>query len=205
MRRGGEAVGAADEHSSAQASSVVVNDVEEYVVAAVGGDKKALHHLLQEIYPPVLRYARARIGGGRTPTAEDVAQEVCLAVAQSIGRYVDRGRPFMAYVYGIASHKVADAHRFMGRDAMQPVEEVPEHTSHRDLPEDYALEVDGSNTMRRLLDGLSEKARDIIILRVVEGMTAEETAQIVGSTPGAVRVAQHRALATLRTMLEKGE
>lgn len=55
--------------------------------------------------------------------------------------------------------------------------------------------------MRALLDSLSEKARDIVILRVFVGLSAEETAEIVGSTPGAVRVAQHRALSTLRKNL----
>jgi RNA polymerase sigma-70 factor (ECF subfamily) len=39
------------------------------------------------------------------------------------------------------------------------------------------------------------------LLRVVVGLSAEETAEAVGSTPGAVRVAQHRALARLRRTL----
>jgi RNA polymerase sigma-70 factor (ECF subfamily) len=53
--------------------------------------------------------------------------------------------------------------------------------------------------MDRLLATLPEKQREIIILRVVVGMSAEETAEAVGSTPGAVRVAQHRALAKLKS------
>ena len=43
-----------------------------------------------------------------------------------------------------------------------------------------------------------EKQREILVLRVVVGLSAEETAEAVGSTPGAVRVAQHRALGRLR-------
>ena len=45
---------------------------------------------------------------------------------------------------------------------------------------------------------LPDKQREILILRIVVGMSAEETAEAVGSTPGAVRVAQHRALAKLK-------
>ena len=52
--------------------------------------------------------------------------------------------------------------------------------------------------MNRLLAVLPEKQREILILRVVVGMSAEETAEAVGSTAGAVRVAQHRALARLK-------
>ncbi|AGG66027.1 RNA polymerase sigma factor SigD [Corynebacterium callunae DSM 20147] len=160
---------------------------------------------MEIIHPIVLRYARARIGGGRQPTAEDVAQEVCLAVATSIGKFVDQGRPFMAFVYGIASNKVADAHRAMSRDKSTPTEEVPDSTPDTFTPEEFALLSDGSNRVRGLLDLLSEKARDILILRVIVGLSAEETAEMVGSTPGAVRVAQHRALATLRSALEQQE
>ena len=175
------------------------------VPAAAGGDKAACQRIMEIIHPAVLRYARARLSAGKHPTAEDVAQDVCLAVAQAIGNYRDQGRPFMAFVYGIASNKVADAHRFQGRDKASPTDEVPETTLEHDTPETFALVADGSNRVRMLLDSLSDKARDIIILRVFEGRSAEETAAIVGSTPGAVRVAQHRALASLRKMLNDQE
>lgn len=172
---------------------------------AVAGDRRALQKVVRLVHPPVLRYARARIGGGRTPTAEDVAQEICLAVATSIERYVDTGKPFMAFVYGIAFNKVADAHRAMARDRLNPTDEVPDTEFSGGTPEDWALVLDGSNRVRALLDSLSDRARDILILRVFVGLSAEETAEIVGSTAGAVRVAQHRALATLRKTIEEGE
>ncbi|QGU03812.1 sigma-70 family RNA polymerase sigma factor [Corynebacterium comes] len=178
-------------------------DVElaELVPLAVDGDRRSLQRIMAIIHPMVLRYARARVGGGRTPTPEDIAQEICLAVATSIGNYVDRGRPFMAFVYGIAFNKVADAHRSRARDHSHPTDDVPDVVTEWDTPEDHALEADGSNRVRALLDSLSDKARDIVILRVFVGLSADETAEIVGSTPGAVRVAQHRAMNTLRKNL----
>ena len=172
------------------------------VPLAVDGDRRAMQQVMRIIHPQVLRYCRARIGGGKTPTAEDVAQEVCLAVASSMQKFVDRGRPFMAFVYGIAFNKVADAHRFMGKDRLHPSEEIPEELDLMPTPEDAALESDGCNAVRGMLDTLNDKARNIIILRVFVGLTAEETAQALGSTPGAVRVAQHRALAQLRKRME---
>lgn len=182
-------------------------DVElaDLVPAAVAGDRRALQRIISIIHPRVLRYARARIAGGRMPTPEDVAQEICLAVATSIGRYNDTGRPFMAFVYGIAFNKVADAHRAMARDKLSPVEDVPDTEVASITPEDAAMVSAGSNTVRALLDSLNEKARDILILRVFVGLSAEETAEVMGSTPGAVRVAQHRALAKLRQQLEGGQ
>lgn len=173
------------------------------VPLAVEGDQRALDRAIRVIHPLVLRYARARIGGGRMPTAEDVAQEICLAVAMSMHKYQDQGKPFMAFVYGIAFNKVADAHRSLFRDKTSPTEEIPDSVAPGGTPEDVALDVDGSNQIRELLDVLGDKARDIIILRVFVGLSAEETAEAVGSTPGAVRVAQHRALAKLRAAMEE--
>ena len=72
------------------------------VPLAQNGDQRALKEIIKVVHPTVLRYARARISGGRTPTAEDVAQEICLAVATSVHKYQDTGKPFMAFVYGIA-------------------------------------------------------------------------------------------------------
>jgi len=59
--------------------------------------------------------------------------------------------------------------------------------------------------MNDLLRILPDKQREIVVLRVVVGLSAEETADAVGSTPGAVRVAQHRALARLRKTLSAEE
>ena len=187
------------------ASSDVDSRLAELVPLAAGGDRRALQEVVRIIHPMVLRYARARLGGGRAPTAEDVAQEICLAVATSVSKFVDRGKPFMAFVYGIAFNKVADAHRSMARDRLTPTENVPDGASAEGTPEDFALVNDGSNRVYKLLDVLNDKARDIIILRVFVGLSAEETAAAVGGTAGAVRVAQHRALATLRKAIEEGE
>ncbi|KQB87457.1 sigma-70 family RNA polymerase sigma factor [Corynebacterium lowii] len=180
-------------------------ELQALVPDAVAGDRHALQRIIEIIHPLVLRYVRARISNGRIPGAEDIAQDACLAVVHSIERYTDRGRPFMAYVYGVVSHKVADARRTDVRDQSHPTDEVPDSTSREANPEEEALVTDGSNRVRELLDSLNEKAREIITLRVLVGLSAEENAAIVGSTPGAVRVAQHRALASLRKELGQGE
>jgi RNA polymerase sigma-70 factor (ECF subfamily) len=171
------------------------------VAEAVAGDTKALREVLETIRPIVVRYCRARVGtidrGGLS--ADDVAQEVCLATITALPRYRDRGRPFLAFLYGIAAHKVADAHRAAGRDLAFPSESVPERWSSEAGPEQRALEADSASRMNELLEILPSKQREILILRVVVGLSAEETAAAVGATPGAVRVAQHRALNRLKS------
>jgi RNA polymerase sigma-70 factor, ECF subfamily len=173
------------------------------VAEAMAGDRVALREVLETIRPIVVRYCRARVGAMERSglSAEDVAQEVCLAAVMALPRYRDRGRPFLAFVYGIAAHKVADAYRAAGRDPAYPTDSIPEHRSTEPDPEQAALEADSVTRMSDLLDILPDKQREILILRVVVGLSAEETAEAVGSTPGAVRVAQHRALARLKSAI----
>ena len=170
------------------------------VAEAVAGNRDALREVLEIIRPIVVRYCRARVGATERSglSADDVAQEVCLAAITALPRYKDQGRPFLAFVYGIAAHKVADAHRAAARNRAEPTDVVPERFSMETGPEQMAIDAESSARMNRLLAVLPEKQREILILRVVVGMSAEETAEAVGSTAGAVRVAQHRALARLK-------
>ena len=171
------------------------------VAEAVAGNRDALREVLETIRPIVVRYCRARVGSTERSglSADDVAQEVCLAAITALPRYKDQGRPFLAFVYGIAAHKVADAHRAAARNRSEPTEVVPERFAAEAGPEQIAIESEAAQRMNKLLGILPEKQREILILRVVVGMSAEETAEAVGSTAGAVRVAQHRALARLKS------
>ncbi|MCJ0905115.1 RNA polymerase subunit sigma [Rhodococcus sp. SRB_17] len=181
------------------------DELDSAVAAAAQGDRTALALVLENIRPMVVRYCRGRVGAAERGhlSADDVAQEVCLAVMTALPRYQDQGRPFMAFVYGIAAHKVADAHRSSARNKSEPVAEVPDVIALDDGPEQRALDSESSRQMQELLGTLPEKHREILILRLVVGLSAEETAAAVGSTAGAVRVAQHRAIAKLKKVVTK--
>jgi RNA polymerase sigma-70 factor, ECF subfamily len=180
---------------------------DELVTRAMAGDPQAVGAVIAIIRPMVVRYCRARLGrmDRSSVSADDVAQEVCLAVLTALPGYRVQGRPFLAFVYGIASHKVIDAHRAATRNRSEPVADIPDAVESSDGPEQRALRIELSSEMGRLLDTLPEKQREILVLRVVVGLSAEETAEAVGSTPGAVRVAQHRALARLRKSMPEEE
>src|SRR3954468_1271005 len=126
------------------------------VGAAVEGDPRAIDRVLASIRPLVVRYCRARVGRQERTfaSADDVAQEVCLAVLTALPSYRDQGRPFLAFVYGIASHKVADAHRSAARNRAEPVEEVPDTQDLADGPEAQLMQAEFADKMTHLLDML---------------------------------------------------
>jgi RNA polymerase sigma-70 factor (ECF subfamily) len=173
---------------------------EQLVIDAMTGDRAAVARLLELIRPLVARYCRGKLGPVDRSflSADDVAQEVCLAVLGALPNYRVQGRPFLAFVYGIAAHKVIDAHRAVTRGRSDPVADVPDVVAGEAGPEQHAMRGELSAQLRALLDELPEKQREILVLRIVVGLSAEETAEIVGASAGAVRVAQHRALTRLR-------
>jgi RNA polymerase sigma-70 factor (ECF subfamily) len=168
---------------------------------ATQGDTGARDALLAHVRTIVHRYCRARLGRlpGSEHAADDVAQEVCLAVLSALPRYRDEGRPFEAFVFGIAAHKVADAQRAAVRAAV-PTDEMPDEPDLGPGPEDHALRSSDAALVRSLLDRLPPTQRELLILRVAVGLSAEETGSALRMSPGAVRVAQHRALARLRVL-----
>ena len=137
------------------------DEINRLVAAVVAGDKAALNQLLVILRPLVVRYCRSRLGTERSGVAaDDVAQEVCLAVLKSLPTYTDQGKPFLAFVYGIAAHKVVDAHRHAGRDRSEPTDDVPEGFTDAAGPEQHALEASASAEMRALLAQLPPKQRE---------------------------------------------
>jgi RNA polymerase sigma-70 factor, ECF subfamily len=179
-------------------------------IMGVGDPDGVDEAVLRALRPLILRYCRARLSW---QAADDVAQEVCLALmsawqarpGQGPGPGPGqgppaRGGPVTAYAFGIASHKVADAMRAAGRLAV-PVPELPDVPDDRPGPEETVIARWERERVRDVLAQLPRQQRRLVLLRVVSGFTAAETGAMLGMSAEAVRVAQHRALARMRKLL----
>lgn len=173
----------------------------ELVRRAARGDADAVAELLAAIRPGVVRYCWAHLGSlAHSPVSpDDVAQDVCLAVFEALPRYRDRGLPFTGFVFRIAANKVADAYRAARvTSSTQPIETLPEPADDHWNPERRAVHAELSRRVLGLLSDLPDTQREIVVLRVAAGLSAEEVGAVLGMTPAAVRMAQSRALARLR-------
>ncbi|HET6291167.1 MAG TPA: RNA polymerase sigma factor ShbA [Amycolatopsis sp.] len=179
----------------------------ELVVSSMAGEQDAISTLFTWIQPAIYRYCRSRIGrsGSAYSSADDVAQEICVAVFGALKRYGDEPESFLPFVYGIAAHKVADHYRRAGRDRSDPAADVPDGVDVSASPEQQIMASDLRERLSDLLDTLPPRQREILRLRLIVGLSAQETAATVGLTPTAVRVTQHRALVKLRAALRPSE
>jgi RNA polymerase sigma-70 factor, ECF subfamily len=167
-------------------------DLELAAAAASRGDRAATQEVLRQIRPLVSRYCRARLGPDRSTaiSVDEVVQKVCLAVLTKLPTHRPGTVPFTAFVYGVARHAIVERFAARSRVTLSIRTERSKEPTLPDMIDTEALLAD--------LRALPAAQQDVIVMRVLLGLSAEETARRLGSTPGAVRVAQHRALARLR-------
>ncbi|HJQ47356.1 MAG TPA: RNA polymerase sigma factor ShbA [Amycolatopsis sp.] len=186
-------------------SRLTKEELDPFVRDAATGEPAAVARLITMITPVAVRYCRARLGGRDLSylSADDVAQEVCLAVLHALPNYQDRGGSFLYLVHAIASNKVADAYRLVSRDRSDPVAELPERPLADNEPEKRVLDTDLGARLSKLVATLPPLQQEILTLRLIVGLSAGETAEALGISPGNVRVTQHRALTKLRAMITR--
>lgn len=179
----------------------------ELVAAAKAGEPGSSERLIAQLRPLIVRYCRARIGRAESSfaSADDVAQDVCLAVLTSLPHYRSTGASFLGFVYGIALHKITDFHREFARERSTPVSKPPDTEASAASPEHRLLHSELSEQVGTLLSELSDAQRDVLTLRLIVGLSVAETADATSMSMGAVRVCQHRALAKLRRRLLMAE
>jgi RNA polymerase sigma-70 factor (ECF subfamily) len=162
--------------------------VERALVArAKEGDREAFEQLYRTHLGAVSRLVGFRLGG----IDEDAVSEVFLRAWRGLGAYRDTGVPFSAWLYGIARHVAVDELRRRGR--VEPVERVPDGEV-----EPMTAEL---LTLRGAIDALPTEQRQVIELKYLAGMTNDEVAAAMGTTPGAVNARQWRALQALASRL----
>jgi len=168
----------------------------DLVERARQADRDAWETLYRRAYPRLLAYAMRRLDAD---AAMDAVSETMARAVANIGRYrpiADTGG-FEGWLFGICRYVVLDAQRAAGRRGYGP---PPETVSHVD-PAEGMVSAEEASAVRRAFALLSDDDRELLELRVVTGLSAEETAAVLGRRPGAVRMAQSRALSRLRRFL----
>ena len=167
---------------------------DEVLRAAQTGAPWALEAIYRDLHPSVLGFLRPRA----SQDAEDLAADVFVAVAESIGRFQGSEARFRSWVFTIAYRRLADLRRRTSRRRTEPSpsEVIAEQHIVGDAEHDVMLAIGTRSALARIA-ALPEAQAEVILLRVVADLSVDDVARIVGRRPGAVRALQHRALQRL--------
>lgn len=164
-------------------------------------EEEALSRLFETHYPAIYRYILRHVG--HAPAAEDLAAEVFRRLLDQLkdGRGPDQN--VKAWLYRVAYHLVVDDAR---RQTYRQHDELPDDVPHT-APgvEETAQQELLAEAAQRALLRLTDKQRTVLILRFLEGMSIQETAEIIGIAQSAAKALQRRGLASLRRELEQAE
>jgi RNA polymerase sigma-70 factor (ECF subfamily) len=176
---------------------ITYEPVDTLVERAGAADADAWEALYRRAYPGLLAYAARRLG---TEHGKDAVGETMARAVAGIGSFRREGGGFDAWLYGILRHVVIDAQRRAVRERRRRVPGAACDAT----PLDHVLGGEEAVAVRAAFARLSPAEQEVLELRVVAGLTAEEVGALLGKRPGAVRTAQSRALASLRRALEQG-
>ena len=190
----------------------VVDDA-ELVLRLRNGDEDAFRDIVDRYHASLLRLAQTMVPSREV--AEEVVQDTWLGLVRGIGRFEGRSS-LRTWLF----HVLVNRARSTGAHARRPTTGVTAGPSvdpsrfgpgggWADPPVPWTEEVDDrlvaaqqAQRLRRLIDELPEMQRQVVLLRDVEGLGAEEVCDLLGLTDGNQRVLLHRGRARLRGMLE---
>lgn len=171
--------------------------LEELMERYVDGEASAFDALYQRVAPKLLGYL-LRLTRHRE-RAEDLLQITFSKVHRARGSYL-RGAPVLPWFIAIARRSFLDERRAA---AVRAEDLSRDGTLPEPHPESPSVSSDLADALEKALDDLPEAYREAIILTKITGLSIAEAAEVLGSTPTAVKLRVHRGYNQLREQLDR--
>lgn len=160
------------------------------MIRAQAGDREPYEQLLSELGNVIEAYVRSRFGA--LDSLEDCVQESLLALHR--GRHTwDPRKPFRPWMFTIVRHRCIDVLRRIPAEPAAGVEQLSAVNT------DVSSQLDSATLLRRL----APREREAVQLTKLYGYSMAEAGRRCGVTEGAMKVRVHRALRTLKKILER--
>jgi RNA polymerase sigma-70 factor (ECF subfamily) len=176
-----------------------VPDEQRLIARAQDGDEEAVTLLYERYVDSIYAYIHYRVESAEA--AEDLTSEVFLRMVRSLRAYRDRGLPFRAWLFRIASNLITDHYRHKNNHPVLPIHDYYE--SDDPNPVEQVIDNQEQLDMQLALKTLPEQYQDLLILHFVEDLSYEEIVTIMNKSSAALRAMQYRALKSLAQQLEK--
>jgi RNA polymerase sigma-70 factor, ECF subfamily len=163
------------------------------VQRACKGDGEAFGQLYERTVDRVYRYVYFRVTD--EPTAEDLTSRVFLKAWEHLPRFNAGDSPFIAWLYTIAHNTVVDHYRTHRQTTH--LDEIAQLPAREPLPDEQYESRFDVQALRQALKQLTDVQREVVTMKLIDGMRTEEVAARLHKSPGAVRALQMRALQAL--------
>jgi RNA polymerase sigma-70 factor (ECF subfamily) len=173
----------------------------ELIKKAQRGDPHAFGDLYEYHAPAIYRYLYAHLDSQMD--AEDLTGEVFIKAWQSLPKYVERGVPFLAFLFRIARNTLVDYYRQSNRFEQKSPDDMDGYKSDEISESELVSNRMEHQQLLAVLGKLRPDYQSVLTLRFISELSPEETAQVMNRSVGAIRVLQHRALAMLRDVINK--
>ncbi|MDU4960517.1 MAG: RNA polymerase sigma factor [Sporomusaceae bacterium] len=174
----------------------------QLIAAAQAGDRAALNELIGFHWKPVYQFIVYKIGNAHD--AQDIAQETFLRAFRALPRYQEGKATFRTYLGRIALNLITDYWRRQGRTPS-----TVDVADYRGLledpaekPEDRLMQRERQQEVAAALAKLPQEQRRAVELRLLHGMSVQDTAGRLNKSEAAVKMLQQRALANLRKIFQ---
>jgi RNA polymerase sigma-70 factor (ECF subfamily) len=188
----------------------LVESDSELVARLRQGDEHAFVMLVGQYQKPLLRLARSMVDN--EAVAEEAVQDTWMSVVKGIDRFEARSS-LKTWLFRILVNRVRSAHAGEERRTPRRAPSVDPSFFDRsgqwirpvspwdDEVDDRVVAASVAPALRKALDLLPSRQREVVLLRDVEGLSGEEASDVLGIRPGNQRVLLHRGRAGLREML----
>lgn len=168
--------------SSVQSTPELESLVRRAVMRAKAGDREAIRFLYLQYADNVYSYVRTILRNHYD--AEDVTQQVFAKLLTCIGKYEDRGGPFVAWLLRLSHNAAIDAVRARRETPADEVLGADEHGSEE--------AAQTASSLRTAIASLPDAQREVVVMRYVLGLTPVEIADRTGRTFSSVYGLHHR-------------
>jgi len=176
---------------------------ETILVEQAKQDPEAFGELYERNVDRIYHYIYYRIGNAED--AEDLTARTFYQALDNIHRYVEKGVPFIAWLYRIAHNLVANYHRARGRWKVASLDELEISAPPAERP-DRAAETD--ERLRALWSAIyrqPEERQRLLIMKFADRLSNQEIGRLMGRTESSIKSLYFRTLKSLRADLEARE
>lgn len=176
------------------------DDLQSLAKRAAACDPDAWETIFRRSHGRLFAFARRRTSS--KDAADDAVSETMVRALETIDRFRWDGAGFDAWLFGILRNVVFEGYRSEQRSRRDRAF-AADRSVGTDGPLEAAVAREEADHVRAAFDRLTPDEQELLELRVVAGLSSEGAAHVLGKRPGAVRMAQARALGRLRVMLEE--